>query len=316
MGKNGTGLPFISIVVSVRNGKHFAAACVESLLQQDYPKSRHEIIVVDNCSTDGVQDFLKRYDIRVLSAPLALGGGVGRNAGIRESKGDLIAITDIDCVAHPSWLHHLAEDWGNPRYGGFVGPIVGTQTGNPIQEWMEQFYNQELNLKNTDFPLVQTANAAYRRSLFEQIGGFDENLTWWEDVEFSWRMKARTAFEYKFKPGAIVYHQNRATLQQVRRKFYTRGYGKAACAKRIPFLRKPPIPLLAARHGANACLQAGKIALRTAASMNTDQREALLRTKFWFSFHWGMAAGLASGWFDAANANPNIPKILNSVSPQ
>ena len=304
----------MSVVVSVRNGEPFVAACLESLLAQDYPKDRHEIFVVDNGSTDGTVQALKHYDVKVLSKPAPFGCGAARNAGIQQSRGDLIAITDIDCVPDRQWLRCLAEGWEEAAYGGFVGTISILPTENPIEQWMAQFYDQAENLKHSPFAIAQTANVAYRRQVFERIGGFDENLPWWADVEFAWRMQSQTAYRYQWNPRAVIYHRNRATLGEVAQKFYGRGYGKAACAKRIPPFRTPPIPWLSARHGCRAAVQAGKVMLRSlGAAFDQNQKTALLRTQFWFSFHLGMAAGLAWGWLDSKNNHPFIPKLQEGV---
>ena len=302
--------PFVSIVVPFHNGREHVKDCLESLLRQNYPADSFEMIAVNNGSTDGSEEIVKNYPVRLLTKPHPLGCSVARNAGIRQARGEVIACTDIDCIADPCWLQFLVEGWEEQRYGGFVGCVVPAPSVNPIEGWMADFYDQERNLLMPPLPLAQTNNVAYRRRLFSQIGGFDENMRWCEDVGFSWRMMRDTPYEFKWNPKALITHRNRSTLKEAGRKFFCRGYGTAANMKRYPALFTPPLFSRWIRHVMNACVQFLKLLARWIMLPLTDEGYvALLRVKFWLTFHLAMAVGLAMGWMDPRNAHAMIPDL-------
>ena len=75
-------------------------------------------------------------------------------------------------------------------------------------------------------PFAQTANAFYRRSVLERLGGFDPTLRIGEDADLSWRMQARLGLEVAFCPSAAVSHQHPETVRELLRQ--RRGYGYAS----------------------------------------------------------------------------------------
>jgi len=97
--------------VPVYNGAQTVEKCVESLLAQDYPKDRLEIIFVDNQSKDRTLQVLQPYaasgKILLLSETNVLNAYGARNTGIRAAKGDILAFTDSDCEAEPDWIREL-----------------------------------------------------------------------------------------------------------------------------------------------------------------------------------------------------------------
>lgn len=82
----GNELPFVSVIVPVYNSEDMIGECIEALLDQDYPKDRYEVIIVDNDSTDGTAEVIKRYPVKyVLEAEVHTSYAV-ENAGIRHAR--------------------------------------------------------------------------------------------------------------------------------------------------------------------------------------------------------------------------------------
>ena len=78
-------LPFVSVVVPVRNGEETIGVCLRALLATDYPLDRREILVVDNGSTDRTAELIHPFPLRRLWEP-ERGASNARNRGIRESR--------------------------------------------------------------------------------------------------------------------------------------------------------------------------------------------------------------------------------------
>ena len=105
--------PLISITVCVRDGKEWIDGCLESLSNQTYRPL--EIIAVDDGSTDGSRECLEKWhdpegDIPIfVFAQDALGLSAGRNLAVRKSKGEWVAITDIDVRPTQNWISNLYQ---------------------------------------------------------------------------------------------------------------------------------------------------------------------------------------------------------------
>lgn len=222
-------LPSVSVVVPVYNGAQTIAACIESLLKQDYPADRFDIIVVENGSTDNTSEVVKRYPVRLFHS-FDQGPAPARNMGVSLSCADIIAFTDADCVAAPNWLSELIKPYADPQIGGSGGPI---QAHEHVQRTLvEVFSDQHSPLVNFEkgreffMPDLYTANASYRRTLLNQVGGFDVRLVTGEDVDLAWRIQLGTGCKLAFAADAVIYHHHRATVKGLARQYRQYGFGE------------------------------------------------------------------------------------------
>lgn len=222
-------LPFVGVVVPVYNGAATLGACLESLLAQDYPRELFEVVVAENGSTDDTAEVAARYPVRLLRLPAA-GAAAARNRADAESRADVIACTDADCVATPGWLRALAAALDDPAVGGAGGPVLALH--HPERTDVERFCADNPPLVNFDsgpgefLPHLFTANAAYRRPLLERIGGFDERMITAYDVELSWRLQLETGARLGWAPDAVVHHHHRSTWAGLARQYRQYGFGE------------------------------------------------------------------------------------------
>ncbi len=238
----GTGLPFISVVVPVRNGEAMIADCVESILACDYPPDRHEILVIDNASTDATAEVVARHPVRLLSEPRR-GVSFARNRGIAEGRGDVFAFIDGDCLADPAWLRELARPFEDAEVGCVAGELrhlPGTtlaerQAVRMLGEW--QRYAVSSNP-----PYAITANAAYRREVFEQIGPFDTRMPRAQDVELGLRFSERSPLRLAYAGEAVARHRHRSTQRGFFRQQLGWSYGAGLVAAKYHALDGRPSP--------------------------------------------------------------------------
>jgi len=105
------GLPFVSVIVTNFNGKRYLFDCLESLSKIDYPKEKYEVILVDNCSTDGSVGFVRTEfpPVKIIQNKRNLGFAEGNNVGIRHAKGEFLILLNNDTIVDRKWLIKLVE---------------------------------------------------------------------------------------------------------------------------------------------------------------------------------------------------------------
>jgi len=208
---------FVSVIVTVRNEARNIAALLDSLLVQEPP---FEVIVIDSDSEDATRDIVRRYEQRYDFVHLYIFGGTrgaGRNFGIRKAKGDVVAFVDGDAIANPFWLKEI-------RPGVMHTSIVAGRTIQIGYRPFEELERVELIVKGTDVT-YPSSNLAYRKSVLDEIGGFDEWFITAEDVDLNMRA-VRAGHAITFRADAIVYHRTRASMFDFLRQAFWNGAGR------------------------------------------------------------------------------------------
>jgi glycosyltransferase involved in cell wall biosynthesis len=166
----------MSIVVPCYNEERHIRACVESLLAQDYPEDRFEILIVDNNSTDRSAEIVREYPrARLLREPIQ-GDFASRNRGLMESTGEVLAFTDADTAPDPDWLSNIAKTMADPKLGIIVGKL---RFGPGRALAMLEAYEEEkgsyvFSTRTPEIYFGYTCNMVVRRSLFDRLGAFPE----------------------------------------------------------------------------------------------------------------------------------------------
>jgi cellulose synthase/poly-beta-1,6-N-acetylglucosamine synthase-like glycosyltransferase len=228
-----TPTPSASVIVPVYNGADTIAACLESLVNQAYPSDAYEIIVVENGSTDETTQIVQAeagpYPVRLLHSAQR-GPAAARNLGLATSEADIVAFTDADCTPAADWLAELVKPYADPEIGGVGGQILACDHAG--RTMVEMFLEQHPPLVNfvsgehEFLPHLYTANGSYRRSLLEEIGGFNPRLITAQDVDVAWRVQLQTGARLCYAPRAIVYHRHRATRAGLARQYRRYGFGE------------------------------------------------------------------------------------------
>lgn len=192
----------VSIIIPTYNRQSRLKCCIDSLINQKY--DTFEIIVVDDASTDDTKKFLTHLygtKVRIIGLASNSGAGAARNAGISVASMPLIAFIDDDCEAKEDWLRHLVLPFKNPCCGLVIG-----QTWYLNQYYSPTFPERIVHNHNAAWPM--TCNMAYRRCVFEQLGGFSNEYSKYnnEDTEMAIRAIA-AGWECSRTLEAEVSHQ-------------------------------------------------------------------------------------------------------------
>jgi len=242
-----TRLPTVTVVIPTKNRPERLAACMQSLARQDYPRERWTLAVVNDGGADPSAS-LAGPDIAELSMTLIQsaprGPAAARNLGAKNSKADLLAFLDDDCLAEPSWLSGMATGIANSPYDVCSGRTLNAYPSRwPCRayQYFMEFYRDYERLANGDLYLVMSNNAVYRRKIFERLGRFNESFPrpGAEDLELSHRAAAR-GFRQGYRPAAVLRHAHNATAAGYLRQQYQYGRGYARMAAN---LKREGIPL-------------------------------------------------------------------------
>ena len=213
----------VSVIIPARNEASGIGLCLAALAAQKTEDV--EIIVVDNGSTDDTASRASTFPVTIVSEPRP-GRAVARNAGIRAAHGDILAFTDADCVPCPSWLRELLAGADDPELGCFVGEIEPLDPANTVAHHVhERRLICQLRLLSQSPPVAATGSIAYRRSVFDTIGLFDERFECGEDGDLFWRMVRSHRFRYRYNARAVVAHPHPSRVSDFARRSFHEGRG-------------------------------------------------------------------------------------------
>jgi len=230
----------VSVVICTRTRPEMVDVCLESLLQQDYPS--FEVLIVDN-TDDGRFKSRMSGDRRIRVVRESRPGlSLARNTGVLNARYDILAFTDDDVIAEQGWIRVLASALEDDSIAGVTGLVVPAELETAAQrefEWyggMGKGAERRLN-QGSALTAWQTigaqevgvgANMAFRRSVFERVGGFDEALgagtvtLGAEDLDFFHRV-LRAGLTICYEPVARVRHRHRRTIAELRRQIFSNG---------------------------------------------------------------------------------------------
>lgn len=216
--------PTMSAIVCAYDAERYIEECLDSLVKVDYPG--FEVVVLDDGSSDRTLELARRFPVKLIQ--LEHGGlSRARNAGIEASTGEIVAFIDADAYCHPEWPYHVAlslEDEGVVATGG---PNLPVQVAGLAEHVVAGSPGGPTHVLITDDRAehVPGCNMAYRREIFDEIGGFDPIYTAaGDDVDACWKILDADK-QIAFSAAAQVRHHRRDSLRAYLKQ--QKGYGRA-----------------------------------------------------------------------------------------
>ena len=223
--------PLVSYLVPVYNMEETIGKTIESLLNQDYPNK--EIIVINDGSVDNTEEILKKYPIKYITTENK-GISHAKNIGYKNSKGEFIAFTDADCELDKSWTKNILKGFTDENVG-LVGGITEVKIDGSycsIYRSLE-FSRRYRNVKNPEVVWAPGSCSMFRRTVLDDIGGFNPEWTFGEDAQISFM-----TFDYGYKivkqNDAIGYHAPQNTYREILKKSLRNGKGYVLATKSHP----------------------------------------------------------------------------------
>ena len=218
-GESMSNLPLISITVCMRNAEHWVDDCMKALTQQTYRPL--EIIAVDDGSTDEGLSKLQRWKgdqngipVKVLQQS-AMGLSAGRNLAVGESKGEWVAITDIDCRPDPYWISEMFEvsrGLENERVLAVTGRTIFDEGETKTSILRARSIARKYNARPRLTSLANGPCSMFLRQALVEVGGFNPEWYHAEDMEVSLRL-LQTGGVIVHTPTAVVHHVAESSLK-------------------------------------------------------------------------------------------------------
>ncbi|MDP8200609.1 MAG: glycosyltransferase family 2 protein [Candidatus Tenebribacter burtonii] len=216
----------VSVIIPVYNGQKTLNQCLESVLDQSY--ENFEVIVVDNNSTDNtkkiIQSFKKKHNNLVYAFEVERKRGATRNTGEKLAEGEVIVMTDSDCIVNSDWLSEITKpifDGECDAVQGFEVNIVDNFWARKIQQQNEKQIKYLGNQIDT-IGLIDTKNFAISMKTLQEIGFTNRKYFSGNDTELSIRCQKKK-LRLKFLPNVIVQHYNSDSFQEVIAKNFYRA---------------------------------------------------------------------------------------------
>lgn len=224
----------VSVIVPTYNSESTIKGCLDSLFNQSF-EDKYEVIVVDDASADNTVSAVVSYPVELLKQKHK-GPAAARNLGAKNAEGEILLFTDADCIPENGWIEKMCAPFEDGQIVGVQGRYKTRQEGTVarfVQYEIEERYEIMSEKRYIDF--IGSYSAAYRKDVFLEGGGFDESFTIasGEDPDLSYRLASK-GHKMVFAPGAVVYHEHPASIEQyLKMKFY-RAYWRVALYRKNP----------------------------------------------------------------------------------
>ncbi len=247
----------ISIVIATHNRVNYLTKAIDSLHNQTLDKSRYEVIIVDNASTDETKEMvvekMQYFTNMVYVYESTPGTNFARNTGIRKAQGTYIAFMDDDAIAATQWLDRIIHNFQTVSpmpgiVGGKVSPIWEAQkpswiTNKLLGALSIVDYAQSPTFLEEKF--LFSVNIAFPCQLLKEFGGFDtrlcrkgKNLITNDEILIAIKLK-KAGYKFFYDPSIHVEHiipRSRLTPEWFIRRIDAQGYSDAIMWK---LLEKP-----------------------------------------------------------------------------
>jgi glycosyltransferase involved in cell wall biosynthesis len=234
----------ISVIICTKDRASSLRNCLSALQRQACHPS--EIVVVDNGSiTNETQKVAEDFKVRYIREDNP-GLDVARNTGARAAAGSIIAYTDDDTTPHEHWIHQIARTFKNDKISAMTGLVLaGTlnseaevifekywpfNRGYLQKTYDQRFFNSTLQGGPPVWEIGAGANMAFRKSIFDKVGYFDERLDVGAagcsgDSEMWYRILAN-GYSIHYNPMAVVNHYHRTSIDALKAQLYAymRGF--------------------------------------------------------------------------------------------
>ncbi|MEN8183069.1 MAG: glycosyltransferase [Myxococcota bacterium] len=221
--------PLLSVVIPARNCGRALARTLRELFEKTEALDRMEVIVVDDGSTDDTREVAAEHPVELVELGSHGGAALARNAGARRARGEFLCFLDADCVPEAGALDTMLDHCLSGR-DCVVGCYARESLSPRFGSRYKSLIHHSLFLDSPpQISWFWTGCGAVRRSIFEEVGGFDQELfpgvAGVEDHLLGVRLVQR-GIRIDFDPRIVVSHDHPRSAAQVVRNDFDRAWQK------------------------------------------------------------------------------------------
>ena len=218
----------VSVIVPNYNGFSILRNCLFSLLEHD--RKPDQIVVVDNGSSDGSPDMIRKEfpSITLVALDTNTGFTGANNTGIKASSGDMLVLLNNDCIVEPHWLDNLLRRMDDPSVAAVTSSMRNISNVNIMDsaggqiDWMGfasdrgKGESASLHSESTSIPFPCGGAVIIRRSALPSPDRlfWNELFIYQEDLDLGYEL-IRTGWKIVYEPEAVVRHMHSATMSKV-----------------------------------------------------------------------------------------------------
>lgn len=238
-----------SVVIAVRNEKRYISRCLEGVFSQSI-KDDFEVIVIDGMSIDGTYELLKNLQEKyafTLIKNEKIYAAAGRNLGVQKAKGDFIAFVDGDAIPESDWLGNIkiVFDCHDNKVAGVGGPdllpadssdkeaCIGLVMTSPLARGgrFNPSTQHTLSEEEQSVGHIPTCNLCLRKTVLDEMNGFDESFVKGQDLELNHRIK-KAGYTLLYSPSVRVVHYRKTSFRSFARQIFKWAKAKVAIIKK------------------------------------------------------------------------------------
>ncbi len=239
--------PLVSVIIPCRNEEKTIHHVLEALHQQSFPVEDMEVVIADGFSSDNTRSAIQAFQeahpglkVRLIDNPKQI-IPAGLNAAIQAAAGEIIVRMDAHSLPEADYIQRsvdaiqsgIAENVGGvwniqAPNDSWIARSIAAAAGNPLAvgDALYRFTDKAAYVDTVPY-------GAYKRSLFDEIGLFDETLLANEDYEVNTRIR-QAGGRIWLDPAIRCTYFSRPTLRALARQYWGYGYWKAQMLKRYP----------------------------------------------------------------------------------
>ena len=225
----------ISVIIPTYNDSKDIRKCLRSLKKQTLKWGKDfEVIVVDGHSTDGTDEIAKEMGAKVVYEDIGTRGGAC-NVGAEYAKSDIIVFTDADAYFPSDWIEKILKKFRETGADVVGGDDILGKDANDFERLMFSFDIFRGNPKNEREVInrLRGVDTAYKKRVFESVGGFNPKLASVEETEMHWRMH-KMGYKMVFDPDIFVYHHRRRDMKGLIKQMIRNGIGRIVAIRHRP----------------------------------------------------------------------------------
>lgn len=233
-------LPFVSIIIPVKNEADVLTNCLNSIKNLNYPQDKIEVIVSDAMSSDKSCEIAESFNAIIVKNPKKT-VAPGRNESFKIAKGEIIAFTDADCTVDKNWITASLKHFSDLKVAGVGGSNITPSEESDFGKAVGFVFSEKIfaagsiharNLsKMQEVRSLPGCNAIYRKEALKKVMPQDEMLLTCDDTEMNKRI-IDMGYKLLYTPDVYVWHHRRANFKGLFRQMYRYAIGRLQLGKK------------------------------------------------------------------------------------